>query len=181
MAKYLVQGVVYEGSGNSAKPLRSANVFSHSPYALKGTTTREDGSFQIELDTNEDTELTADKFGYYGVTKRVEKGNYPTTLVNFNLEKESTLPDTPQTNINIEKQVANQTNGETPKTSYLVGGLSGLALGTTTYLLSKKFIKSKWGQLGVVTASVVIFYFIGFNISNFVQNKQSNKTNSGGV
>jgi hypothetical protein len=195
MAKYLVGGFVYEGSGNTKK-LQGVTISSITPKEYKTVLSNADGYFEIELDTTYDTDLTAEKNGYFGVTKRVKKEKGDITLVTFNLQKELQLTDKPdkpevkdtpkektltkEQQFEISQKEAKQEarkekRAETPKSSYVIGGLSGLALGTTAYILSNKVVKSKWGQLGMATASAVIFYFIGFNISNFVQNKKEIK------
>lgn len=186
MAKYLVGGFVYEGSGNTKK-LQGVSIYSNTPN--KGVLSNADGYFEIELDTTKDTDLTAEKDGYFGVTKRVKKEKGDITLVTFNLQKELQLTEKPETKQEKPtsseqlkenqkqaiKEARKEKRAETPKSSYLIGSLSGIALGTTTYLMSNKISKNKWVQIGLTTASAVIFYFIGFNISNFVQNKNEIK------
>lgn len=48
--------------------------------------------------------------------------------------------------------------------SNIIGGASGIILGTTGYLLSRKFFENKYAQAGVAVASALVFYFIGFNV-----------------
>jgi hypothetical protein len=56
--------------------------------------------------------------------------------------------------------------------SNLAGGASGIILGTTGYLLSRKFFENKYAQAGVAVASALVFYFIGFNVYVNVETKK---------
>lgn len=61
--------------------------------------------------------------------------------------------------------------------SNISGGASAVVLGATAFVLSRKFLNNKWGQLGVATASALVFYFVGYNVSDIVQSKkEENKT-----
>jgi hypothetical protein len=54
-------------------------------------------------------------------------------------------------------------NFKIPK-SNIAGGASGIILGTTAYLLSRKFFENRYAQAGVAVASALVFYFVGFNV-----------------
>lgn len=56
--------------------------------------------------------------------------------------------------------------------SEISGGTSAVVLGATAFVLSRKFFNNKWGQFGVATASALVFYFVGYNISDIVQAKK---------
>ena len=56
--------------------------------------------------------------------------------------------------------------------SNIAGGASGIILGTTTYLLSRKFFENKYAQAGVAVASALVFYFVGFNVYVNVDTKK---------
>ena len=56
--------------------------------------------------------------------------------------------------------------------SNIIGGASGIILGTTGYLLSRKFFENKYAQAGVAVASALVFYFIGFNVYVNVETKK---------
>lgn len=177
MAKFLVGGFVYEGSGTSKK-LGGVKLFSNNKQVL----TNKDGYYELELDTNEDSDLTAEKDGYFGVTKRAKKEKGDITLLNFNLEKELQLSPNPTPSDNTPNPSEKSSESDKIKVpvphttkNYLVGGASGLILGTTAYFLSGKILKNKWGQLGVATASALIFYFVGFNVSTLIDNKKNIK------
>ena len=61
--------------------------------------------------------------------------------------------------------------------SEISGSASAVVLGTTAFVLSRKLFDNKWGQLGVATASALVFYFVGYNVSDIVQaKKEENKT-----
>ena len=61
--------------------------------------------------------------------------------------------------------------------SQISGGASAVVLGATAFVLSRKLFDNKWGQLGVATASALVFYFVGYNVSDIVQaKKEENKT-----
>jgi hypothetical protein len=61
--------------------------------------------------------------------------------------------------------------------SKISGGASAVVLGATAFVLSRNLFNNKWGQLGVATASALVFYFVGYNISDIVQaKKEENKT-----
>jgi hypothetical protein len=61
--------------------------------------------------------------------------------------------------------------------SQISGGASAVVLGATAFVLSRKLFNNKWGQIGVATASALVFYFVGYNISDIVQTKkEENKT-----
>jgi hypothetical protein len=60
--------------------------------------------------------------------------------------------------------------------SKISGSTSAVVLGATTFVLSRKFLNNKWGQLGVATASALVFYFVGYNVSDIIQaKKEKNK------
>jgi hypothetical protein len=56
--------------------------------------------------------------------------------------------------------------------SKISGSTSAVVLGATAFVLSRKMFDNKWGQLGVATASALIFYFVGYNVSDFIQAKK---------
>jgi hypothetical protein len=56
--------------------------------------------------------------------------------------------------------------------SKISGSTSAVVLGATAFVLSRKFFDNKWGQLGVATASALIFYFVGYNVSDIIQAKK---------
>jgi lipopolysaccharide export LptBFGC system permease protein LptF len=61
--------------------------------------------------------------------------------------------------------------------SEISGGASAVVLGATAFVLSRRFFNNKFGQVGVATASALVFYFVGYNISDIVQAKaEENKT-----
>jgi hypothetical protein len=61
--------------------------------------------------------------------------------------------------------------------SEISGSTSAVVLGATAFVLSRKLFDNKWGQLGVATASALVFYFVGYNVSDIIQaKKQENKT-----
>lgn len=55
--------------------------------------------------------------------------------------------------------------------SEISGGASAVVLGATAFVLSRKLFNNKYGQVGVATASALIFYFVGYNISDIIQAK----------
>ena len=60
--------------------------------------------------------------------------------------------------------------------SKISGSTSAVVLGATAFVLSRKFLNNKWGQLGVATASALVFYFVGYNVSDIIQaKKEKNK------
>jgi len=61
--------------------------------------------------------------------------------------------------------------------SNIIGGASGIILGTTTYLLSRKFFENKYAQAGVAVASALVFYFVGFNVYDNVDTKKKEQEN----
>jgi len=61
--------------------------------------------------------------------------------------------------------------------SNIIGGASGIILGTTTYLLSRKFFENKYAQAGVAVASALVFYFVGFNVYVNVDTKKKEQEN----
>jgi hypothetical protein len=60
--------------------------------------------------------------------------------------------------------------------SEISGSTSAVVLGATAFVLSRKLFDNKWGQLGVATASALVFYFVGYNVSDIIQaKKEQNK------
>jgi hypothetical protein len=56
--------------------------------------------------------------------------------------------------------------------SEISGSTSAVVLGATAFVLSRKLFDNKWGQLGVATASALVFYFVGYNVSDIIQAKK---------
>ena len=56
--------------------------------------------------------------------------------------------------------------------SEISGSTSAVVLGATAFVLSRKLFNNKWGQIGVATASALVFYFVGYNVSDIVQAKR---------
>jgi len=61
--------------------------------------------------------------------------------------------------------------------SNIAGGATGIILGTTGYLLSRKLFENKYAQAGVAVASALVFYFIGFNVYLNVETKKKEEEN----
>jgi len=55
----------------------------------------------------------------------------------------------------------------------IAGGLSALVLGTSAFLLSRKFMQNKIAQISLAGVSAVAFYFIGLNVSLNVGSKNN--------
>lgn len=55
----------------------------------------------------------------------------------------------------------------------IAGGISALVLGTSAFLLSRKFMQNKIAQFGLAGVSAVAFYFIGLNFSLNVGSKHN--------
>jgi hypothetical protein len=199
MAKFSIVGTVMDADTNQ----KLSDAFITTDGTNNFTKSGDKGYYEIDFDSAKDNGLTVEKSGYDSITQRATKGKGDLTIIDIKLKKSITsdrdsklqkindlISDySPKTNpnksdnINVASKKYGKTNPNksdninvaSKKYGYIAGGVTAVALGGVTYLLSKKFLDNKWGQLAVTATSAVIFYFVGFNVEEIInKNKKNN-------
>jgi hypothetical protein len=178
VAKFSIVGTVMDADTNQ----KLSDAFITTDGTNNFTKSGDKGYYEIDFDSAKDNGLTIEKSGYDSITQRATKGKGELTIIDIKLKKSITsdkdsklqkiddlISDySPKTNTNKSDNV----NVGSKKYGYIAGGVTAAALGGVTYLLSKKFLDNKWGQIAVTATSAVIFYFVGFNVEGIINKNQ---------
>lgn len=181
MGKFVVVGTILDAKNN--RKLEDALITTDGTNNF--TKSVANGYYEIEFDSDKDNGLTVEKNGYFPITKRVVKQKGDLTVIDILIDKEPTTKaekiaaiDNVLSDLEKQKNQKGGTPSLTKQTQYApitAGGISAVALGGVAYLMSRKFLDNKWGQLAVTATSAVVFYFVGFNVTQIIQSKKNSK------